>query len=147
MKELTELGKMRLRGNVNKEFEKIEKIYQNKSLTETLNKYKNYFNLCESTYKVILRDYLIRKDGKADKYLKLDMRQAPAAMKFAGYVIDKELLSRMFGSEEKRGKCSAKVLRDRVTHSIDEKAAEEIVQREKALYKDMDAFLDIVRRG
>ena len=67
-----------------------------------------------------------------------------AAMAFAGYNIDRDLLNRLFGAKCDRGR-TAKKLRDAVTHNLEQKAIDEIVSRQSELFADMDEFLEIIR--
>lgn len=147
MHKLSKTEQMGLRADAKKELEKLEAFFNDKSKTETINEYKNYFNICESTYKVILEKHQLMKHGKINGHLRLDMRQVPQAMAYAGYSVDKNLLKRLFGSEDRVGIRSAKVLRDFVTHGMDEKAVEEIIRRKDDLYRDMNSFIEIIRKG
>lgn len=74
----------------------------------------------------------------------VDMRQVPNALKFAGYDFDKELLVELFGSSSQKGE-TVKKLRDKITHGIDETAAEEIITRKDELFGYMDKFLTEIR--
>ena len=90
-----------------------------------------------------------RSKGKApqDETLKLNMKQVPSALKFAGYTFDKDLLTEIFGSarpNSSKGK-TVKKLRDRITHGISRNAIEEITNRQIELFGYMDTFLNIIR--
>ena len=73
------------------------------------------------------------------------MREAPYALKYAGYDFDKEILASLFGAEEHVGKRSVKKLRDSLTHSVNKGAIDELKSRENELYGYMDSFLDKIR--
>ena len=132
-----------LRGRAKSELNRLETIMNNRQIMELLDRFKNKFNLCESTYKVVLAEHQLIK-GKPSSQLKLDMTQAPFAMAFAGYSIDRDLLNRLFGAKCDRGR-TAKKLRDAVTHNLEQKAIDEIESRQSELFADMDEFLEIIR--
>ena len=144
-KHLSEQEQSELRKQASLELERLEAILEEAETKELLDRYKNRFNLCESTYKLVLREHQIRTKGEIKGQLKLDMRQVPFAMQFAGYTVEKELLNRLFGSESSQGKRSAKKLRGSVTHGIEQHAVNEIKARRESLFQDMDDFLAIIR--
>ena len=135
---------VKLRKRAKEEMERLEEIMNDSETIKLLDRFKNLFNLCESVYKVILKEHQIKTKGKIDGYLKLTMRQVPYAMTFAGYNIDKSLLNRLFGAKCEYGH-TAKKLRAAVTHNLNQKAINEIIEREKDLFGDMYKFLDIIR--
>ncbi len=73
------------------------------------------------------------------------MTQAPYALEYAGYDFDKDLLTHLFGSEEKVGSRTVKKLRDALTHSLNQKAIDELLSREDELHGYMDQFLSKIR--
>lgn len=73
------------------------------------------------------------------------MKQAPHALAFAGYDFDKELLAKLFGAEEKIGSRSVKKLRDSLTHSMNDKAVNELSDRYEEMNGYMDSFLNKIR--
>ncbi len=133
-----------LRGRAKSELDRLETIMNNRQIMELLDRFKNKFNLCESTYKVVLAEHQVKTKGRLPSQLKLDMTQAPFAMAFAGYIIDRDLLNRLFGAKCDRGR-TAKKLRDAVTHNLEQKAIDEIVSRQSELFADMDEFLELIR--
>ena len=133
-----------LRNRAKVELERLETVMKNEQIMELLDRYKNKFNLCESTYKVVLAEHQLKTKGKLPSQLKLEMTQVPFAMAFAGYNIDRDLLNRLFGAKCDRGR-TAKKLRDAVTHNLEQKAIDEIVSRQSELFADMDEFLEIIR--
>ena len=141
---ITEEEQTKLRSQAKKELERLEKIISDEETTELLDRYKNKFNLCESVYKVVLREHQMKTKGEVPIHLKITMTQVPYAMIFAGYDIDKELLNRLFGAKCNEGQ-TAKKLRDAVTHGLDQKAINEIKIRQNQLFNDMDLFLKIIK--
>lgn len=135
---------MELRNKAKQELERLERITNDGQIVELLDEFKNKFNICETTYKVVLREHQKNKTGKVPSHLKLIMTQVPFAMAFAGYSVDRDLLNRLFGSKCARG-TTVKKLRDAITHGIDSKAVDEIIRRQNDLFADMDAFLRIIR--
>lgn len=134
----------KLRNNAKAELTRLETIHANIDTIQLLDEFKNKFNICESVYKVVLKEHQLSK-GKTDtNYLKLIMTQVPFALSFAGYSFRKELLNELFGSSSKKG-MTVKKLRDAVTHGIDEKAVKEISDRKEELFGYMDDFLNTIR--
>ena len=72
------------------------------------------------------------------------MKQVPHALNFAGYNFDKELLNDLFGAQSSKGK-TVKKLRDAVTHSIDQKAVNEIMARNEELFTYMNTFINVIK--
>ena len=133
-----------IRDSAKAELKRLERIQANAAVMNLLDAFKNKFNVCESVYKIVLKEHQISK-GKADfNYLKVTMTQVPFALTFAGYDFDKELLNELFGSKSKRG-MTVKKLRDAVTHGINEKAVKEIMNRKDELFGYMDDFLNTIR--
>ncbi len=141
MKKISDKEKSNLKRKTYNELLRLENIINNTDDINKINLFKNYFNVCESVYKVVLK----RLTDKKDKDLKLDMREIPAAMKYAGYIVDINLLKRLFGSKKLNGKNTAKLLRNSVTHGINERAVIEILERWNELFDDMNDFLNLVR--
>ena len=134
----------KLRHNAKAELTRLESIQANIETIKILDEFKNKFNICESVYKVVLKEHQLSK-GKTDtNYLKLIMTQVPFALSFAGYSFGKDLLNELFGSSSKKG-MTVKKLRDAVTHGIDEKAAKEITDRKEELFGYMEDFLNTIR--
>lgn len=139
MSDNTENKKIRLRKCALREIKKLEEI-QNDTLTMMLlDKLKNKFNICESAYKVILKEYLHNKKKKES--LNIDMRRVPAVFSYAGYDFDKKMLARIFGTSKGKDSHTIKELRNLTTHGMDEKAISEIIDREEELFEYMDDFL------
>ena len=79
---ITEEEKIELRNRAKVEMERLEKILSDKETAELLDRYKNRFNLCESVYKVVLREHQIKTKGKVPTYLKISKRQILGRMVF-----------------------------------------------------------------
>jgi hypothetical protein len=73
------------------------------------------------------------------------MTQVPYALEFAGYDFEKDLLTKLFCAEEKIGNRSVKKLRDSLTHSMNDKAVNELSDRYEELNGYMDSFLGKIR--
>ena len=132
-KKISEREKFNLRKSAKAELERLEKCLLEPNTVQILDEFKNKFNICETVYKVILEEhqkhteYQKHKCKKPQRALKLDMRQVPHALKFAGYNFDKSLLNDLFGTSSSKGK-TIKKLRNEITHGINKKAVEEILR-------------------
>ncbi len=139
MRKLSAEKQLELRNRARDELLRLESLD-----TDLPNRYKEKFGQCEIVYKVILAEHQQAK-GKPTDRLKVDMTQAPYALKYAGYDFDKNLLTNLFGAKEDVGSRSAKKLRDALTHSMNEPALKELKDREVELFGYMDEFLDKIR--
>lgn len=142
---ITPQEQLSLRNRARDTLMKLDQTLADEETMRLVNSFINKFYACEITYKVILEDHQYRKTGVHANRLQIDMRQAPHALAYAGYDFDKDLLARIFGSENKPGRRSAKKIRDAISHAMEEKAIEELKNRQTALFADMDAFLDKIR--
>ena len=99
--------------------------------------------------RLFIRLYLkiisLTKTGKHLERLQVDMTQAPHALTYAGYDFDKNLLTHLFGAEKRIGRRTVKKLRDALTHSVNQKAIDELIDREEELHGYMDQFLSKIR--
>ena len=114
---------------------------------ELINEFKEKFNICETTYKVILKEHQSSKKRKNDKELKILMTQVPYALEYAGYKFDSDLLSRLFKSGDINKKLTIKEIRNRLTHGIDKRALNELKDRRNEIFKDMNKFISIIRKA
>jgi hypothetical protein len=142
---ISERDKLTLRNNAKAELERMEKCLSEYETVRMVDDFKNKFNLCETVYKLILAEHQKSKGKQPPEYLKIDMRQVPHALSFAGYSFDKSLLNELFGKTSLKG-MTVKKLRDKVTHGIDENAIAEITERKEELYGYMGSFLDEIRK-
>ena len=143
--QLDETQKLSLRNRAKDELIRIEKLVADKDKKKLIDDFKEKFSICEIVYKVILEEHQFNKTGKHSDYLKVTMKQAPHAFAFAGYDFDKELLTKLFGAEEKIGSRSVKKLRDSLTHSMNDKAVNELSDRYEEMNGYMDSFLNKIR--
>lgn len=142
---ISDEDKKKLRSAAKSEVERLETLLKEDRNTKIVDAFKNRFNVCESAYKIILAEHQKRKGKKQTTHLKIDMRQVPSALTFAGYTFEKQLLSDLFGGKPAAKGRTAKQLRDGTSHSIDESAVKEIVSRKDELSKYMDEFLEIIK--
>lgn len=143
--QLDETQKLSLRNRAKDELIRIEKLVADKDKKKLIDDFKEKFSICEIVYKVILEEHQFNKTGKHSDYLKVTMTQVPHALMFAGYDFDKELLTKLFGAEEKIGSRSVKKLRDSLTHSMNDKAVNELSDRYEEMNGYMDSFLNKIR--
>lgn len=134
-----------LRNKAKSELLRLDALLNDGDNQERISRFKEKFSVCEIVYKVVLSEHQFNKKGKRPERMQVDMNQAPYALSFAGYDFDRELLTKLFGSEERVGKRSVKKLRDALTHSLKPSAIEELKNREKELYGYMNSFLDKIR--
>ena len=142
---LTAEEQLSLRKRAKDELFRLEAVCSDEKTKERINRFKEKFGICEIVYKVILEDHQFNKTGKHFDRLQVDMKQVPHALKYAGYDFDKNLLKHLFGSKEKIGCRSVKKLRDALTHSVNQKAIDELIARENELYGYMSQFLLKIR--
>lgn len=134
-----------LREKAKSELERLEDVYSDDVKREKIQRFKEKFGICEIVYKVILDDHQFNKTGKHPERMKVDMTQVPYALTYAGYDYDKNLLINLFGREDRKGRRSVKKLRDSLTHSMNQNAIDELLDREAELYGYMDLFLAKIR--
>ena len=142
MKRISEKEQLKIRINTVKEIRRLRQHLKNKKEHQIINNFKDEFMVCENAYKYVLNKYLILTHNKETDYLKINMVQVPTALKFVGYYIDNELLDKIFGSENHRGKKSVKKLRDALTHQMPEKDVKEVMNRQEELFGYMNNFLE-----
>lgn len=147
MNNITEQAKLELRNKAKLEIERMETIFKDVETLQLLDGFKNKFNLCESAYKIILSEHQKSKGSVAElKRLKLDMRQVPFALNFAGYAFNTEHLNELFGGKSKINGCkTVKNLRDSITHGINDECVDEIKERKEELFGYMDRFLQSIK--
>ncbi|MCD7812329.1 MAG: hypothetical protein LUG91_10915 [Ruminococcus sp.] len=144
-RKLSEDEKRQLRDKAKNEILRLEKCLQNEELSKVIDAFKNRFNICESAYKVILAKHQASKGKPPSNILKIDMRQVPNVLKFAGYEFDNQLLTNLFGRKTTSNGHTAKILRNEITHGIDERAVNEIMARKDELFGYMDEFIQIIK--
>ena len=137
--------KLSLRNRAKDELNRIETLMADKDKKRMIADFKEKFSICEIVYKVILEDHQFNKTGQHIDRLQVTMKQVPHALAYAGYDFDKDLLTKLFGAEEKIGSRSVKKLRDALTHSMNDKAVNELFDRYEELNGYMDSFLNKIR--
>ena len=142
---LTVEQQLSLRNRAKAELIRLEAVYSDEETKEKINRFKEKFGVCEIVYKVILEDHQFNKTGKHLERLQVDMTQAPHALTYAGYDFDKNLLTHLFGAEKRIGRRTVKKLRDALTHSVNQKAIDELIDREEELHGYIDQFLSKIR--
>ena len=142
---LSDAEKLALRNKAKAELDRLEEVFADEQTKKKIDDFKDRFSVCEIVYKVILEDHQFNKFGVHKDRLQVSMKEAPHALKYAGYDFDKGLLTSLFGAEEHIGKRSVKKLRDSLTHSVNKRDVDELKSREKELYGYMDSFLDKIR--
>lgn len=141
-KPIDEEQRLRLRNKAKGELTRLLEALSDDDTREMVDDFKDRFAICEIVYKVILREHQLNKLGVKPDRMQVKMTQVPYALEFAGYDFDRDLLTKLFGSEEKVGRRSVKKLRDSLTHSMNQRAIEELSQRREELNGYMDVFLE-----
>jgi hypothetical protein len=142
---ISEIEQRKLRNKAKSKLLNMESILNKRDAVQVVDEFKNRFNVCEGVYKTILLSHQKYKGKEVQPdNLKLLMTQIPYALEFAGYDFNKNLLNELFGSKSKHGK-TAKKLRDSVSHDLQEKDINEIINRKDELFGYMDSFLDKIR--
>lgn len=122
---------------------------QNREFLAIRNQFIDKFTLCDLTCKVILEGYKKQqKQNNQDFRLVLDMRTIPYAFAWAGYEVDRNVLSRIFGgskSFKKQGTKSAKKLRDGIVHAMNVDDIQELVERQNELFSVMNTYLSLFK--
>jgi prephenate dehydrogenase len=144
VKQLNTKEKLDLRNKAKEELHRLQAIAENKEMKQMIDNFKEKFTMCEIVYKVILEDHQHNKTGSQGTFLKIDMRQVPYALDYAGYTFEKDFLEKLFGSETRVGKRSVKKLRDALTHKLPKSALNELQERYDELNELMDQFLNTI---
>ena len=104
------------------------------------------FTLCDVTCKAVLETHeMANGTNNSESKIYLDMRRIPSAMNYVGLSISKLGLNGIFGGSgqyNKRGKKSAKKLRDGIVHAMNKEVINEVVERYADLRGLMDGFLN-----
>lgn len=136
-----------LHKKVIKKINQLECILQNEEEIKIINDFKNLFNVCETTCKEILFNYLRNKKNEKVKKesIRLNMNQIHSAFAYAEYNIDNNILAKIFGSKTEKNNKSVKVLRNFVTHDLRISEIKEIINRKKELFDLMNDYLKILK--
>ena len=128
------------------ELQRLEELFENEDVTQKIDTLKDKFSICEIVYKIILKDYL-KSQNEDTKKLVINMAQAKAALKYAGYIFDSEIVGKVFGSQKTVGSRSVKIIRDELNHTLKQSAVTELINRYDELIGYMDSFLNMIRQG
>ena len=131
---------------VQAELQRLEELFENEDVTQKIDTLKDKFSICEIVYKIILKDYLKSKNEDTKK-LVINMTQAKAALKYAGYIFDSEIVGKVFGSQKAVGSRSVKIIRDELNHTLKQIVVKELIDRYDELIGYMDSFLNMIRQG
>ena len=135
-----------IKNKAENELQRLEELFENEDTTQKIDNLKDKFSICEIVYKIILKDYLKSKNEDTKK-LVINMTQAKAALKYAGYIFDSEIVGKVFGSQKAVGSRSVKIIRDELNHTLKQSAVTELINRYDELIGYMDSFLDMIRQG
>lgn len=141
VKPLPKEAQLTLRNKARDELIRLQKLVTKTETNKMINDFKEKFMICEIVYKVILDDHQFNKTGAHPERMHITMRQVPHALNYAGYDFEKNLLTKLFGSENKIGKRSVKKLRDLLTHDLNPKVIDELTSRYDELNGYMDSFI------
>jgi hypothetical protein len=141
VRRLSDEEQLQLRNSAKEELIRLKCVFDEKETKQLIDNFKDEFTICEMVYKVILRHHQKNKGNSVDR-LQIRMTQVPYALKYAGYDFDKELLDKIFGSEDKVGSRTVKKIRDALTHSVDQKAIDELFERKDELFGYMNSFIE-----
>ena len=131
----------RMKKIIERKMRKISRYLEDDQRRSEKDKFMEKYMLCEAACREIL--YAYNKDRKRMKKedIQLNMQTIPSVMNKAGYQFDKELLTAIFGSSNKRGEKSAKKLRNGIAHSFCVEDMDEAFNRRVQLHQEMDKFL------
>lgn len=143
MKKLSETDKYNIRYKAYETLFNMKKIFEERETIELLDKFKNIYNICEMVYKTILSEHQAHLNNESDiTKLKLDMRQVPHALNFAGYNFDTDILVKLFGSKQKGFK-TLKEIRNGLTHGFNKNMIQILKEKEKEIFDLMNEFLNV----
>ena len=142
----------RTRKQATKRLRKIENALMDAQLVSAKNAFIEKFTCCEILYKSMLADFKKEKGSCVDeKNLKIDMKELPSVIRYAGLSIDKnKVLDPLFSSSGqyiKRNKKSAKQLRNAIVHKLSVEDMEEVRDRKSDLLELMNSFIEEVRNN
>ena len=123
----SELIKLHLKFKQNKDHN-LSKIANSK---EIVNQFIDLFVVCESTIKLILKEYYKANNQQiSDKYTKLNLNSIKPALNYFAYNYDEDTISHLFGSNSKKGEKSLKILRNEILHGANTSAIDELTTRQ-----------------
>lgn len=106
------------------------------------------FSQCEVYVRPILRDYLLNEDPNIkEEEIGLECRQIINAFSEKGiYFNDNKIVYNIFGSKNKTNESSCKWLRNKITHSLMQRALSEVCNRYDELIDNMDNFIKTIEQ-
>ncbi len=120
-------------------------VLANAQYMQAKDEFLSMFVLCEIACKSVIEQYKKAINETVElNSIKLDMRSIPPAFSLFQYEIEKHILSSIFGASKKRGKKSAKKLRDGIVHNLSEEDIKEVMDRKEELLEHMNAFLKTI---
>lgn len=135
-KQLREIAKAKLL--------RLKQRYTDMVDTQTIDNFKKKFKICEDIYKIFWCEHQKAIGNDTDKGLKIDMRQVPNALIFAGYTFERNLLNNLFKASPTEDGKTVKILYEAITLKTNKKAEKEILKRKEELFGYMDTFLNII---
>ena len=143
MRKIKTEEQLEIRNKAKQKYLEAKEIFDHNDIKEKLDMIKNQFELCEILYKEVFKIQQYKEKNKIVDRCKIDMRQVPSAMNYAGYVIDHDLLTKIFGGEDHVGKRSVKKVRDGLTHDLKKSYVKEAIDRYDELIGYMDEFIKL----
>ena len=108
----------------------------------TINLFVEKYILTEIAVKNVLSDYYKKKkEPKEVESIEMGITTIKAALKQAGYVIDGDIIDKMYKAKQKRGEKSARDLRNGIIHDLNVKDVQEVIDRKEELDELLDIFL------
>lgn len=106
------------------------------------------FSQCEVYVRPVLKEYLLNEDPNIkEEEIGLEYRQIINAFSENGiYFCDKKIVSDIFGSNDKVNESSCKWLRNKITHSLMQRALKEVCCRYDVLIDNMDTFIKTIEQ-
>ena len=106
------------------------------------------FSQCEVYARLMLKSYLVYEDPSIkEEEIGLECRQIINAFSENGiYFEDKKILFNIFGSNDKLNESSCKWLRNKITHSLMQRALKEVCIRFNELMDYMNSFIQEIEK-
>ena len=135
-----------IRKKIDETIKKMKRQLSDAKVTAIIDRFKNIYNICETSYKCALQEYRKKLDKSIkEQDLKIDMREAPAVLKSIGYAFEKNFLKKLFGGNDKE-LVSLKKIRNNVTHGLNDKYIDILVKNEKEIFETMNNFIDTIEQ-
>ncbi len=143
LRKIRKIKKKYYREKANSQLILMQKTALDEMHSDMRTRFLDCFAMCDATCKIFLKKYCdIRKQEGAKKIkCELSMNIIPSALTMFEFEIERNLLNRIFSAENKRGRKSAKMLRNGLVHELNNEDMEEVVERFEQLINDMNLFL------